>query len=203
MNDLIEDWCRFCEGNEAYDKSHFSNLFNEATNVCDFGKIFQYFDESEELIKRLTVVKGILSTNKKKCAFTHDQLFSIALQDLTEKKSACANAGDDELVNIINNLKPIFSDNISAFERTQITDWPYGEYIIHISDYMLDNMKSETSQNYALLEAFYGLCSSFPIQWYLASPIIKTEINFDGYIKLWANGFDYTFNEKELIIIEI
>ena len=59
MNNLVKDWCDYCEVNANFDQSHFSTLFIQDLNDQELNEVFKFFSSSKDLIERLKTVIGL------------------------------------------------------------------------------------------------------------------------------------------------
>jgi|GEM_PF-4346342 len=201
MNQYLKEWCYFCEGKKDFDQSHFSQLFHECRTEAELKVIFSYFPASAALFDKAKLVRYFYPDNFiSKSEINFEPLLSVALADIQQKRKACVDFGEDELVDIIDNVTPVLVNKSELFEKARNEEWPHGEFLSVLAGYFLSKRNGDEKKYYSLFEAFYGFTTSFHIQWYLGSPLFDTDIDLDNYIKLWKYGCDYVLTEKELLV---
>lgn len=191
MKEIINDWCQFCEGIKAYDKSHFYTLFwEEEISTNDLYQIFKYFPNHNELIKIMT---NYLHGNQEITNKSNDFIMQLVQKDIQEK------------VSLSNNLKYIIDYPIEfiedySFVSNKVGSDEYYEYYDEISDIISDKWILEDKKSFALYEAFYGLTKNYEIVWYLFSPLLKTPINYKYYFDISISGGIYTIYNKKILV---
>ena len=201
MNQYLKEWCDFCEGKKDFDQSHFSQLFHECRTEAELKVIFSYFPVSAALIDKVKLVGCFYPDNFiSKSEIDFGLLLNAAVADIQQKRKACVDFGEDELVDIIDNVTPVLVNKSELFEKARNDEWPHGEFLSILTDYFSSKRSSDEKKYYSLFEAFYGFTTSFHIQWYLGSPLIDTDIALDNYIELWKYSCDYALTEKELLV---
>ncbi len=200
MNDILKDWCDFCEGNAFFEESHFLTLFHEYVGRDYLETVFQYFPNQDQLIQRMENVKSVM-LNKRSEDINIDLVTALAIKDVHEKRKACVALCEDELVQVIDNVKPVFISEPKAFEKARYNEW-HSEFRSQVGYHFNQNRVDEADKYYALFEAFYGVTNTYEMQWYLGKPLIKTDVNPDYYYDLWKIGGSYALTESELVITQ-
>ncbi|MBF7093176.1 hypothetical protein IUY40_16715 [Flavobacterium sp. ALJ2] len=195
MKDIVKDWCKFCEGEETYDKSYFYTLFwQDQFSKDELYEIFKYFPNSNELL-------DLMFDYIYDCNIIEDKSTSYLMQlvknDISEKTSLSDN------LKYIKNYPVEFVDDYN-FVKNKIDSEEYYKYYDEVSDVLADRWIIEDKKTFALYEAFYGLTKSYEIVWYLFSPLISTKINYKYYVDIMMLGGVYTiYNNKILVSKEI
>jgi len=199
---LLNDWINFSEGRKSFDKSHFYTLFHEKWNQNEIELIFNFFPNSEVLIK-----KFLEFTESKKKLETHDIikgfnknnyyeiLTSLINNDLNEKERLCKELNFIELLNIFTDISFSFTNENDFFlikKQSDSNAW----LMESIGDYFIDNKMIEDEKTYALFEAFYGLTVNYQLVWFLGKPLINTTYNPDKYFQIWSHGADYVIDNN-------
>ena len=200
MSNLITDWQAFCEGRKAFDKSHFYTLFMDNLSDNDLDIIFSYLPNTAGLISRLKnaldkkrYIKLNLENRKKR-------LIELVYLDLQQKKTLLQEAGQDEIVSIIENAKYHFIENTDSALEYKINNDIHFELFDTVAFDISQNRISNEDKIYAIFEAFYGLVEMYEVVWYLGAPLVNTSINFDYYFELWAMGGDYALTKEGVIV---
>ncbi len=191
MDLKLDDWIDYCESKKDFDKSHFYSFFLRNDNKKGFSdyeyqKIFKYFTNKDELIRRL---KEYFSKENyiNQIDDLKDFLILSTRKDIEEKKQVL---DDDELLKILDK-KIYFLEDFNEFSEYQLDEWN-GEYISLLGDSF---RKTRSNEEYALFEAYYGLTNNIQLVWYLGSPLLGIELNFDYYFDIWKVGGDYAVTE--------
>lgn len=194
MNNIITDWCAFCEGRKSFDKSHFHVLFWEDISANELHEIFKYFPNSEILFE-----------------LTHDYLFGItnpisnpsnvlidlAFRDIQEKRKLIS---EDLGLDVINeNMMVEFVDDFQSVEKLK-TKEPYISFFDAINDKFLDSWILEDKKAFALHEAFYGLTKYYEMVWYLFKPLTNIKVSLKYYYELTKLRGVYAFRANKLIV---
>lgn len=195
MNNVISDWCAFCEGRKSFDKSHFHTLFWEDISLNDLRQIFKYFPNSEELF-----------------SLTHDYLFGttdaisnsvpkvlidLAFKDILEKRKLIGEGFG--LTGANGNMTADFIEDFKHVEKLK-TKEPYLSFFDAINDKFLDSWILEDKKTFALHEAFYGLTKYYEMVWYLFKPLTNIKVDFKYYYELTKLRGVYAFLGDKLIV---
>lgn len=194
MNETIKDWILFCEGTKKFDSFYFHTLFWEDITPNNLISIFKYFPNSEELFN---LTNDYLFGEYQKSNVTTKLLIDLAISDLEEKKKLISS--DMKLMNLLSNLIVEFVSDYKIVEKSQ-SEIFYSNFQSTISDILFDNWVSEDKKMYALYEAFYGLTKDYQIVWHLFSPLLKVNVDFENYIKLFCAGGIYSISDNKLIV---
>lgn len=194
----LNDWIDYNNGIKDFDKSHFYTLFmdnNNGKTIVDeeLQIVFQNMPNSIKLAERLKEYYAVRRQNN--VINTEEFLKETVREDIEQKKIAI---NDKELLSILNK-KIEFVKDYNKVEEAQLEEW-HSEFIMLISDYTIDLRISKDKRIYALFEAFYGLTHNYQLVWYLGSPLLNTEINFDNYLDIWSVGGEYAVTENGIIV---
>ncbi len=200
MNLQLEDWKAFCEGEKDFDKSHFHTLlmkneYHEDISKEEYNNVFKYFPNSTELIIRLQNYYS----NKNylhEIIDVKEYLLSNTMADINEKSILFYESDIKEFLKGDIN----YVDDIKEVSEAKLKGCLNEEYIDIIDDHIFDSLYVKNSRVNALLEAFFGLTRNYQLVWYLASPLIDSEINFDHYFNIWKVGGEYAITEKGIIV---
>lgn len=204
MTELKDDWVRFCEGTEDFDKSHFLTLFHEDHDDQTLAELFKYFSCTDQLVlnvKRFR--KAWHHRRSQEVQLSDSDICEIAMKDLRAKSKAYHDFGEDDLADIVAHVTPLITYSRSEFGAASNADWPNCEKQVVLGDYFDEKWLSTDAKTDALLEAFYGTANSYDLQWYLGSPLLDTSINFEHYLTLWEAGFDTALTKDHLLILHM
>jgi hypothetical protein len=195
MKAIIIDWCNFCEGKIAFDKSHFYTLFwenNEQDKITrsDLVEIFKYFPKSKELFN---LMESYLFDKSEKRNTTNDYLIELAKKDIYQKISLSKKLDHFKSypIHFINDFKVV--EELKNHED-------YFSFYDEVSDMISDKWLLEDKKTFALQEAFYGLAKNYEIVWYLFSPLINVRINFEYFFEFTCLGGVYSIHDNKIII---
>lgn len=190
---LIEDWLKLCNGKENYNPSYFYTLFHNDFSLNELNKIFNCFEEKEDLLKKY------LDYKQPKNHINDSQLLELIQLDLRKKKDFCVIKGDSELVDSMTDLNYSFVKN-EEFRKLRNADLPQ----VWLMELIGDNQRysySGSIKKDSLLEAFYGLTSNNNLVWYLAESILKSEFDPKPYFEIWKNSGDYILGNNNVYIL--
>lgn len=195
----LEDWIDFNKGIKEFDKSHFYTLLMDnddgiSITEDEINLVFSFFPNSHELSNRLKSYYSNVDFRKS----IHD-LPKYLIQATTEDvKSKLKLFISDELKPFLEN-EIHFVESIEEITSSKLEDWQNEHYIDIISDHVYD-CRISGEKIIALFEAFFGLTRDYQLTWYLGSPLIKSEINFDNYYDIWKVGGDYAITNDRVIV---
>ena len=201
MENILTDWCDFCEEKKDFDKSHFLTLFHADIDKNYLNTVLQYFPNKDDIIQRVLAVREAKSYRAE--CFKVDENFALELasKDINEKRKACAYLSEHELTALIDTVQLRFTSDPSSFEKARHDDWNR-EYKAQVGYYFDESWMEETDKYYAIFEAFYGMTNSYELQWYLGKPLMRTFVDPDNYFELWKVGGDYAFTETEILVAQ-
>lgn len=194
----LNDWVEYSRGHKDFDKKHFYTLLMDNDNgkaISDeeYLTVFEHFPNYTDLITRL---KRYYSASR---PIEIDNLEQFLIQKVKKDiEQKCRAIDDKELLSILNkDIK--FIEDFNKVDAAQLGDW-HGEFMALLVDYILDNRYSKDRRVYALFESFYGLTHNYHLVWYLGSPLIDVNINFDYYFDIWTTGGEYAITENGVIV---
>ena len=195
MRQIIKDWCNFCEGRNDFDESHFYTLFwddseDEKLTMVDLQIIFSYFLEKDKLFEILN--NYLFDTGEKIDASKEDLIF-LAREDVREKAKL-----SEELYYLFTK-SVIFDEDFQKVEASR-DESEYLKFNDEVSDVLFESWKLEDGKAYALYEALYGLTKDYKMVWYLFSPLLDVDINFDNYFKMKINNGIYSITNNKIVV---
>jgi len=196
---ILKEWCDFCEGRFDADSSYFLTLFHGNVDETSLKAVLQYFPNTEELVFRVKSVKEAKSERQTWSLLEPERCLEIARVDLSERMKSSIALGDQEIVKIARSAAMKFDRDFSNLEREIGNYWNIG-LIENVGDYLRYKMISNQPKYYAIFEAFYGITTLFPIQWYIGAPLTEVEYDFSNFIQLWKMRGDYVLTEDEVVV---
>ncbi|MDX8355186.1 hypothetical protein [Cognatiyoonia sp. IB215182] len=199
---LLDDWVEFCEGKRDFDKSHFLPLFHGSLNDDDLREIYQFFPQADLLSERMKRFQAAKKARKERSIVpvSSSQIMDLAAADMSAKSSILAELGEEELARFAGENKPSLTTDRNAFDYVACSDWPNGEKHVVVGDYVDEQMLLPNKQGFALFEALYGAANSYDIQYFLAAPLIKSDVDFVPYFELWSAGSDVALAEDSILV---
>ncbi len=199
---LVDDWVEFCEGKRDFDKSHFLTLFHGSLTDEDLRAIYQFFPQADLLGERMERFQAAKKarTEKSIVPVSNSQILNLAASDMRAKSSILAELGEEELARLASENKPSLTTDRNAFDNVARSDWPNGEKHVVIGDYVDEQMLLPNKQGFALFEALYGAANSYDLQYFLAAPLIKSDVDFGSYFQLWSAGTDVALAEDNILV---
>ena len=198
-NELLNDWCDFCEGKKEFDEFHFSTLLMETllegyTSKFDafITEITKYFDSS--IYKN---IKYVFSDEKQSQGSVKDWV----INDLTQKRKLIEHADDfSKMKEIIDSPQFLFvkdRDKLYGARETDNNTILYEE----VSDYVINNIAND-KRLFALKEVLYNIASDSDLVNALFSGLIKSDIDLSNYLDIYKNGCDYAVDDEKILIYE-
>ena len=201
MDRKFQDWVDFCEGRADFDDCDALTLFHEDIDAQDLNAALSYFPNSGQIAQRIHAVKAVYPVNRSTWIVNLEMAIQIALDDLSERRKAVERWQYDELVSVIEKAKPRFVSDERIFEEARLSGW--NSALVTLVGYYADECWLDYTRQYdALFEAFYGMTSTYQIQWYLGQPLMKTDVNFGRYFDLWKVGGEYALTDDELVVFQ-
>ena len=199
---LVDDWVKFCEGKRDVDKSHFLTLFHDALTDEDLRAIYQFFPQADLLGERMKRFQAAKKARAERSIVpvSNSQIMNFAIADMRAKSSILAELGEEELARFASENKPSLTTDRIAFDTVARSDWPNGEKHVVVGDYVDEQMLLPNKQGYALFEALYGAANSYDLQYFLAAPLIKSNVDFGSYFELWSAGSDVALAEDNILV---
>lgn len=197
MNQIVNDWEKFCEGRESFDKSHFYTLFWEGITRSDLDLIFKYFPKSHELVERTNDYLFGKREEVSNETTISEASIKLAIHDINEKKSIIGS--NSHLLRVTQQFKVEFIEDFESISRLKTLP-PNIEFFDAINDVLSENWIIEDRKAFALHEAFYGLTNDYEMVWYLFSPLYKTNVDFSNYYKLTVLGGIYAITDNQILV---
>jgi len=198
-NELLNDWCDFCEEKKDFDSFHFSTLLMETllegyTTEFDifFTKITKYFDSS--IYKN---IKYVFSDEKQSEGSVKDWVIG----DLREKRKIIDLAPDStKLKEIIDSPQFLFVKDRDELYKARKTD---NNTILYeeVGNFVIENIDND-KRLFALKEAFYNIASDSELVNALLSGLIKGNVDLSNYLDIYKNGCDYAVDDEKILIYE-
>ncbi|ATD09366.1 hypothetical protein SIO17_19995 [Pseudoalteromonas piscicida] len=201
MNSLLKDWCDFCENKKNFDKSHFMTLFHEkeARNCLD--KVFAYFTSFEKLIVNATLAIEQKYNPKATSPPLEDEYILNLIRRffLTQTKYVCD--FDQPIIDTITRGEICFvSEDI--FSQHENEDCPHYWLYDDFGDVVRASRVENDEKTIALFEALYNLDADYYLAWFIASPLIKLDLDLDSYFELWKYKVKFLLLEEKIICIK-
>ena len=204
VENLLSDWCAFCEGKNEFDKSHFLGLLKDFNTNEDLRMIFGYFPFAETLVGRAaSVIESGRSADSlyllpdgevNECT-----LVRLGGEWLKAQENISEALGVFEITEICRSAKVLFVDQ-QKLERALEQDIPHYWLFDEIGDAIRSSKISESDQVYALFEALYGLAADYYLAWYIARPLFAVDIDLEPYYKFWRAGGRCALTESEFLV---
>jgi len=213
MDRLISDWVSYCSSVQRFDASHFISLFTLNLNEETLNTLVSCCGcDSKGVFDRVVSVKehGTLESRPylyplEKNKGTPDQLVTLARAELAELRKFCLLIDDEELVNIIDNVKLEYCDDKNKLDELRLRgDTP--QYWIEeaVGDYIRNNMRNSNNWRGGLSEALYGLAADYYLAWYIEEPLINiAHLNFAPYFDFWKSGGEYFLTEDSFYVSSV
>ena len=194
---LLTDWCDYCEEKKKFDTFHFSTLLMETF-------LEGYTPELENFLKEITKYFDSSVYENMRYAFNDKQqskgdILEWVTNDLSEKRkiinqvpdvSKLLATIDEKNYLIVNERQPLYdareSDNHTIL---------YEE----VGDYVSQNIKND-HRLYALEEILYNIASDYNLVHALLAGIVQGNVNLSNYLDIYRNGCDYAVDDDKIII---
>ena len=204
VDNLLSDWCAFCEGKAVFDKSHFLGLLKVHGSNEELRHIFGYFPFAEELAGRAA---SVISSGKiegslyllPKCGAAKEELIQLGGDWLKEQEKICGVLGDSEIIKICHGAQVKFVAR-QDLDRALQEDIPHYWFFDEVGDAIRASRVSDSDQIYALFEALYGLAADYYIAWYVGRPLFEFEIDLEPYFRFWRAGGKCALTEKAFLV---
>ena len=194
---LLNEWCDYCEGKKKFDSCYFSTLLMETLlegYTPEFDKfiieITKYFDSS--------IYKNIKYTFNNK-EHKEGDIKDWVINDLREKRKIILQMADSsKLVAIIDNPEYLMTNDreqlYDALESDNNTILYEG-----VGDYVRENIEKDYRM-YGLKEVLYNIASDYDLVYGILAGIVKGKVDLSNYLDIYKNGFDYAVSEEKIII---
>ncbi|MBO0593992.1 hypothetical protein I2486_21540 [Cellulophaga sp. E16_2] len=198
-NELLNDWCDFCEGKKEFDKFHFSTLLMETL-------LEGYTPEFDEFISKITKYFDISIFENIKYAFSDEKksqgnVKDWVINDLREKRKIIELAPDStKLKEIIDSPQFLFVKDRDELYKARETD---NNTILYeeVGDFVIENIDND-KQLFALKEVLYNIASDSELVNALLSRLIKSDVDLSNYLDIYKNGCDYAVDDEKILIYE-
>lgn len=201
---LLQDWVDYCADKKHFDDScHFDMLFLDEGKITgeDLTLIFQTFPKAEELKE---CFKKVYHTNpsKENTVLDIKKLCDLAYKYLLEQKKVCERMGEQDLIKVIDSVKPVFITDEEHFRGVLSNRDNAGCDLFYVfTDYLSDHIIVENHNKfYDLMGAYYMYMHNYDMQYFLASPLIDTDINLNYFFELWKHGGEYALADDKLLV---
>ncbi len=212
MDQQIEEWMRFCEGQEEFERHHFDTLFMEGRSEADLERICQYFPNSDKLLRNLVrVIDGEYEPvdDLRSRLIELARLHADQMRDLVQ--SANYAADDDDLAALVSELAsflmtaPVrFFEDADTFDQlreesknSQLLSSIIGYFIAKSLDGQKDDWKS-----FDLYGSFYFISHDLALQSTLGMHLIDPEpsVSLDRYLDIYCIGGEVGLSENEIMV---
>ncbi|BDD01385.1 hypothetical protein PEPS_36650 (plasmid) [Persicobacter psychrovividus] len=198
-NELLNDWCDFCEGKKEFDSCHFSTLLMETllegyTPKFDvfIKEITKYFDSSV-----YENIKYVFSDEKVSQGGVKDWV----INDLIEKRKIIEHVEDSsQLKKVIDSPQFLFVKDRSELYEARETD---NNTILYeeVGDFVIANIDND-KRLFALKEVLYNIASDSDLVNAFLSGLIKSNADLSNYLDIYKNGCDYAVDDEKILIYE-
>lgn len=199
--ELLGDWFDLKEGRRTIDSGRFLTLFHADHSPVELARIFAGLPNAGELALR--VQRARLARERRGAGagdLVSEHAVELARSALASKCALLGAAGEHELVAIIARVEPTLCENEDRFQQAHRADWPNGEVVIAIADYLADQWHDVGPMRYALNEAFYGIGTDFDLAHYVKEPLLQIPMRFEPAMLLWEAGFDCALSETAFLV---
>jgi len=194
---LLNDWCDYCEGKKKFDTCYFSTLLMETL-------LEGYTPEFDEFIKEITKYFDSSIYQNIKYTFNNEgkkegDIKDWVIKDLREKRKIIIQMPDSsKLIDIIDN-----PEYLIIKERQQLYDAQESDNntILYegVGDYVIENIEKDF-RLYGLKEVLYNIASDYDLVNGILAGIIKGKVDLSNYLDIYKNGFNYAVSEEKIII---
>ncbi len=204
-NDLLEQWCAFCEGTSEFEEHHFSTIFMEG--FLDFGKeqaryiktICEYFDNGRQMAKMLCRFHDAAPSLTERQL--KGRLLKFTKADIAQKLPLLKRERQPQLHRLIKSLPVSYTtyDRLQqSREESEIND----DYRLHVENALApllvkDAIESELSE--AVYKGFgHDLRFTQIFDTYMlqgAEPLVHD-------FELWLLRGEYVISETEVLVAQ-
>lgn len=204
MNQLLNDWEKYCEGELDADDSNFLGLFKSGMTEQEVTRALRYFPGSEQIEQRLWRVlhAGYLGEYmylQRPQMIDVSRTSALARTWLDELSRFCGQVGQAELQQLAATAGIVFVDE-AEFERERLLDNPGGWINDHMADEVFMPLVGAPRTTFALIEAAYGIAADSLLAWYIAQPLLKIDLDFSKYFDFWSSGGAGVLTEEALLV---
>lgn len=203
MDQQIEEWIRFCEGREEFERHHFDTLFmvyggrpkEELELIC------RYFPNCDRLVHNLL---RVFDDELEPVDDLKSRLIELAGLDAEEKREIVIRANVPELAFLVSALQnpPVrFLEDVDAFD--EIRDESEYDYVLHsvLSDFMVNSLPEDGSKSLALCSAFYFIANDSALERSLAVPLIEQDVSLERYLDIFCLGGAVALSDRGEIVV--
>ena len=189
MKDIIKEWCHFCENKKLFEDGYFYNLFLGRLEIKEIEIIYQYFNNSSELIDRMnsfvfSEVEIINDLDIKK-----NTLKNLIQLDFEERKPILKDLPNFDV--ILNNPSFTYTDDFNLVSNFILDDiWSQ-----NFHDYLRTQKETSDKKTFELYNALYGLTTDFDYSMYLFKPLLKSNYSLNNLYRFKRLGGIYAFTE--------
>jgi len=181
------------------------HIFSDTENLDFlFHEVFKYFQNSHEIVQRAQKVASLFSAEKKGIKVSVDEgaLVKIAHKSICELAKFCKHEGYLEYLAIVKNIKPVFIEHDNAKLLQLRKNELFGGILEVILEAIMYDSKTFSSGYSSIESAIFNFTkNSTFLTWYIGSPLIFLDIDFDDYFRLRQLGYDYAITEKNIFIM--
>ena len=202
MNQIIKDWCEFCEKGTIFQKGYFFTLFMEDITSEEIKEVYKYFLNSKKLIARMERFLFEAKPKIEDFETKKNELEKLIKLDFEERKPILEKL---EIFSLFNsNPNFVFTENFESIS-TLILDDVWSQSFHDFVDFqtIVDDEKT-----YAIYDSLYGITYDFDYQLYLFEPLLKTNYSVEhlfnfkrlgGVYAITDEGIYYSFNTESPI----
>ena len=122
--------------------------------------------------------------------------------ELKEWNLLCVEQEDDELAEIFMRIGIEFVDDNQVIKELSGKDNP-SEWFFEMVGDLVDEARGSDPKILALEEACYGLAANYYLAWFIMSPLLKLNIDFSNYFKIWNHGGLFVITENKVLVSKV
>ena len=179
MNELLEDWNKYCRGEQDFDHGHFTCLFDGADADFDVSEIYRYFPSRDALIKLFYSRIPEKHKNLRGEELT-EAVRGLVKDDVSLKVEILKQSGEEAAANQISALPINFAASDAEYQKALYSDLN-AIYDEGIGDYMITHLIRGEYKTSDLLEALYWYSQDYGMAWFYLQPLLNLDIDLSSY----------------------
>lgn len=206
MNQQVETWIKYCQGDPGVDQSTIETLFMVPLSETDLDHIFDVFPNSREF-------KSVFdSTYDDECVQIADserlsRATNLALESVRHLSNSVNASGYEAFSELPSNMTVELTNDLDLFARRANESEHSVDFIQAVCD-LVDNSISRDRKSIAYYSACYFIDNDLLLQAALAVPLFsesKTESRdlmqgLKSYVRLWALGGSYAWLDESVLV---
>ncbi len=197
---LLADWCEFCEGTRAFDKSHFATILmgvfsaGLTPEVDDFLKRFtstfprELYDNLVRICEDPCPDRDLLPWIRRDLA----QELMILLEEDYPTEHA-------NIQRLVEDGKFIFVDDRLSFVDLAMASANFNAIYFAEGDYVSDHLGNDPKM-FALKEALYHIATNYFLAHSIMSPLVHGKIDLSNYFEIYLRGGEYVVGDDTIFV---